>query len=282
MFSLLRWRAVLLLFALVFAAPLLRADNTNGTDRQDIRFKQSAPYSFSTNLVQRFGFNVPFPAYEITNETFHIVVPENLTTNSPIGLLVWISPSDESKLPPDWKPILAKHQLIYACPLRAGNGRDPLDRFRLALDAAFNLCRQYKISREHIFIGGFSGGSRLASMLGVAYSDVFGGTLCVCGVNFYQPIVTPAKEYWPGTYVPVTGMVKLAKSKGKFVLVTGEKDMNRENTKLCAEKGFKATGFKEVFYLEVPGMGHALPPAGYFTQAIEFLTKPDVAALTKQ
>jgi predicted esterase len=154
---------------------------------------------------------------------------------------------------------------------KSGNDRHPLDRFRLALDATCNMCRTYRIDRRRIFIGGFSGGARIASMLGVAYGDVFTGTLCVCGVNFYRALRSPEGEEYPATYSPDPGAWARAKQVGRFVLITGETDPNRRSTKCLAESGFKRDGFKNVRYLEVPGMGHATPDLGLFKSALEFL-----------
>jgi predicted esterase len=249
----------------------LGAENPNASPQedQDRQFTNSAPYASATAITRHFGFAVPLPDYDLKAEKFRLNVPEEYSTNAPWGLLVWISPENEAHVPKDLK--LAAHRLLMVSAYKSGNDRHPLDRFRLALDATCNMCRTYRIDRRRIFIGGFSGGARIASMLGVAYGDVFTGTLCVCGVNFYRALRSPEGEEYPATYSPDPGAWAQAKQVGRFVLITGETDPNRRSTKCLAESGFKRDGFKNVRYLEVPGMGHATPGLEVFKTALDFL-----------
>jgi predicted esterase len=171
----------------------------------------------------------------------------------------------------DWKTELENRGFLFVSANRSGNERHPIDRFRLALDATCNICRQYSVDRQRIYIGGFSGGSRMASMLGVAYADIFAGTLCISGVNFYKSVPTTGGKYFPPTFVPDPGVLQLAKQNRRFVLVTGEHDENRENTQAISTNGFMREGFRHVLYLEVPGMTHAMPDAKVFKQVMDYL-----------
>ncbi len=268
-----RTSLVVWLFCSVSAAAALQDAPTDSpsAESQDTRFTQTAPYSDETNLTRHFGYTVPLPAYAITNESFQVVIPDTYSTNSSWGLLVWISPSDDPAIPAEWRKELINHQLLFVSAHGAGNQRHPLDRFRLALDATCNLCRRCKVDRRRIYIGGFSGGARLASMLGVAYADIFTGTLCICGVNFYTDVAALQGKYYPATYSPDAGALVLGKRSGRFVLLTGEHDENRENTQRVCASGFKREGFRNVLYLEVPGMGHTMPDATVLRTALDYL-----------
>jgi predicted esterase len=140
------------------------------------------------------------------------------------------------------------------------------------------MCRRFKIARKRTYIGGFSGGARVASILGVAYADIYSGTLCVCGVNFYKNVRDAKGLYYTATYTPDPNVLSLARKGGRFVLLTGEKDINRENTNAVLEHGFKPSGFSHVLYLEVPGMQHAIPGAGDLKTALEFLDPAEDAS----
>jgi len=238
---------------------------------KDVRFTQTAPYSDATNITRHFGYTVELPTYEITNESFRVLVPRVYSTNSSWGLLVWISPSDEPAIPSDWEAVLEGQRLLFVSARGSGNQRHPLDRFRLALDGTCNMCRQYKVDRRRIYIGGFSGGARMASMLGVAYADIFTGALCVCGVNFYQAVAVSGGRYYPATFVPDPSVLLLAKTSGRFVLLTGEHDQNREDTQNVSRSGFKREGFRHVLYLEVPALSHAMPDVKIFEKALDYL-----------
>jgi len=264
-----------LMFAWLVTSGLAAAgiESTNrvtlgNTDRQ---FRDGAPYGSAAEITRHFGYKVPVPEYDLKSEKFRVIVPEDYSTNETWGLLVWISPENEARVPESWAAELARHRLLLVSAYKSGNDRHPLDRFRLALDATCNMCRNYPIDRLRIYVGGFSGGSRMASMLGVAYGDIFTGTLCVCGVNFYRALRSPEGEQYQPTYVPDPGAWARARKVGRFVLLTGETDPNRPNTKCLAESGFKRDGFKSVLYLEVPGMGHAMPELAVLRKALDFL-----------
>jgi predicted esterase len=237
----------------------------------DLSFSASAPYSTAAAVSRHFSYTSAMPDYSVTNELFQVIVPASQSTNASWGLLVWISPSDEPRIPSDWDAELGKRQLIVVGAYRSGNGRQPIDRIRLALDATYNVCRRYKVNRDRIYVGGFSGGGRIASMLGVGYADIFRGTLAICGVNFYLPVSDGHGKNWPASYISEQGMILLAQKSGRFVLLTGEQDPNRENTRDLANNGFKLAGFKSVLYLEVPGMNHEIPGAPTLAVALDFL-----------
>jgi len=264
-------KLVLLRIVAIFGLPSLGHAVEQG--KLDLRFSASAPYSSTAAVSLHFGNTSAMTDYNVTNELFQVIVPasQSTNTNTPWGLLVWISPSDEPHIPPDWDAELEKRQLIVVCAYRSGNRRQPVDRFRLALDATYNTCRRYKVNRDRIYVGGFSGGGRIASMLGVGYADIFRGTLAICGVNFYLPVSDGHGKNWPASYGSEQSMIQLAQKSGRLVLLTGEHDPNRENTRDLANNGFKLVGFKSVLYLEVPGMNHEIPAVPTLAVAFDFL-----------
>ena len=107
-------------------------------------------------------------------------------------------------------------------------------------------------------------------MVGMGYADVFTGTICVCGVSFYTDIPTPTGEHWPRSFKPDASLLAQARNNRRFVLVTGDEDINRENTHEVWQSGFQREGFRHVRYLEVPGLKHALPSAEVLGTALEF------------
>ena len=239
--------------------------------RIEVRFTQSAPYSTATEVNHRLGTREPPPAYDLEKEKFEVIIPDTTTTNAVCGLFVWVSPSDSPRIPSDWMPQLARHKLLVAGAYNTGNNRNFIDRFRLALDAAFNMPKRFATDPKRVYIGGFSGGGRIASMLGVSYADVFTGTLAVCGVNFYTTLPAGRGLNYPPGYAVDYKMATLAKKQGRFVLLTGEKDPNRDNTKAVYERGFKWGGFARALYIEVPGMGHSVPATKDMEVALTFL-----------
>jgi hypothetical protein len=55
-----------------------------------------------------------------------------------------------------------------------------------------------------------------------------------------------------------------------LVVLTGQNDPNREQTKVNAE-AFRKDGFQHLCYIEVPAMGHQPPDGEWFDKGIEAL-----------
>jgi predicted esterase len=242
----------------------------------DVAFSETAPYASAAELARRLGIKTVPAGYAIGDERFRIGLPPDYSSNSAWGLFVWVSPANQPRIPRAWEQELTKRRFLLVSAYRAGNERNAIERCRLALDATYNLCRQYRIDRNRIYIGGFSGGGRIASILGVSCADVFAGCLAVCGVDFHQQVPAGGGQFYPATYRPDSRLAARAREHGRFVLLTGEFDPNRENTKATAEHGFRANRFRHISYLEVKGMKHALPSAAVFGSALAYLDGTDV------
>jgi len=265
---------------LVFLSAGLAACGANSTDglsqtnvSTDIQFTLSAPYSARAEIVRRF--RVSPPEYDLAREKFRVLIPVAYSTNELWGLFVWVSPGDSPSIPADWKPVLAKRRLLSIGAYNSGNSRNTADRIRLALDAAYNVQQRFHIDPRRVYVSGFSGGGRIASILGVAYADVFSGAIPVCGVDFFASVPAGDGKYFPASYSsPESKILTVARKNSRFVLITGENDMNRTNTRAIHEYGFKRYGLSRVHYLEVPQMGHAVPSATALETAIDFLDGP--------
>jgi len=240
----------------------------------DVAFEKSPPHCDADELKARFRSKEDAGPYDVTKEKFRIVVPKTYTHAAKWGLFVYINADDGAGLPGGYEAALEKRKLLAISAYKCGNPRNIFDRFRLAIDANFNMSNRFNIDPARVYVSGFSGGGRVASMLAVAYADLFSGAIPLCGVNFYTDIPSEPGKAWPRGYMPVDEALKIAKSTGRYVLVTGEKDMNLKNTKGVYELGFKKEGFKHALLLEVPGMGHSPPPADWLEKGLEFLDRP--------
>ena len=111
------------------------------------------------------------------NERFGLYVPTAKPAKG-YALLVWVSPLDGAGMPPGWPDVLESRGVIFVTAARSGNLASPLGRrFPLALIAASNVPRLYPVDPDRIWIAGFSGGSRIAERLALAYPDVFSGAI---------------------------------------------------------------------------------------------------------
>jgi hypothetical protein len=239
---------------------------------QDVSFEASAPQSAPAVLKARLSASDKIPDWDVKPEKFRLVVPKGALAKP--GLFIYLNPDDSANLPGGYEAVLEKRGLIAVIPYKAGNSRNIFDRMRLAIDAQFNLRKKYAVDPSRVYLSGFSGGGRTASILAVAFADLFSGAAPLCGVNFYTAIPSAPERHWPPSYIPAADALKAAKSSGRYALITGEKDFNLANTKAVFEHGFKKEGFKRATLIEVPGLGHAPPAPEILDQALQFLDAP--------
>jgi predicted esterase len=121
-----------------------------------------------------------------------------------------------------------------------------------------------------VYVSGFSGGARMASMLGVTYAEMFSGAACFMGVNFYEPVLGKDNMVYQARYIPVDEILDIAKGACRFSLITSEKDFNLPNT-LAVHAAMEAAGFKATQLLQVPKIAHNMPAAEWLEKAISFL-----------
>ena len=212
--------------------------------------------------------------YQLSNESFEVYVPPNYTGVEPYGLIVWVSAGPGGSPPAHDLPVLDKHKLIWVGANNSGNKRAGWVRLGLAVDAAEHLPTLYKIDPLRVYASGGSGGGRCASMLAMGFPDVFtGGGYPIIGTNYFKIVELPPGENGRPRYYkrafdrPAAKLFALASKERRHVLLTGDTDANREQTRAYFE-AMEKDGFKHVTYLQVPGMGHSLPDAEWFEKGI--------------
>ncbi len=239
----------------------------------DVSFEGANELCDAEELKARFRSKEDAGPYDLKAEKFRLVVPKSYAAADKWGVFIYINANDSASLPAGYEAALEKRRLIAISPYRAGNSRNIFDRFRLAIDANVQLRKRFNVDADRVYVSGFSGGGRVASMLAVAYADIFSGAIPLCGANFYTDLPSEPGKHWPRGYIPVDEALKIAKEKGRYVLVTGEKDFNLKNTRAVHEHGFKKEGFKRAMLLEVPGLGHSPPSAEWLEKGLDFLDK---------
>ncbi len=262
------WR--FLVFSLVFSGVSLAQEAKPGV-RGVIRFEESPPQCQAEQVRARLSAVEDPPPYDVTKEEFEVLLPADYDEKTPHGLFIWVSAGDAPKIPVSWEKILAERHVIFVGARKTGNKRNIFDRIRLAIDANHNMRQRFEIDGRRVYVSGHSGGSRVASMLGVAWGEMFSGTVCFMGVNFYTDLEAEDGKVYGLSYLPVDQVLTLSKQFCRYALVTGEKDFNRANTRAAFANGFQREGFAHVKLLDVPGQGHGLPPAEWLGQALDFL-----------
>ena len=260
------------------------------------QFDERSPHSDHKRLVERMHLRkeIKVPPYDLADHTFQLVVPKAYDGSEAYGLLVFIHPNNNISLDRFYaqqiKNVLAKHQLIWVSYSGAGNPVLAHIRLGLALDAADNVMKRYRINDERVYVSGLSGGGRMTCMAGLYYPQVFTGGVPIVGSMYFRDVKMPTDEkllklirhipkgatgIWPqGVIEPKSKPLRAMKADQRWVLLAGEKDYNMPEMRAHFEQGFKADAFEHAHYLEVPGMGHNYPDAEWFEKAIEMLDAP--------
>ncbi len=278
----------LILFFLSFCLPFTSFAETIQTGEIPLTFKVKSAWSDPVKLARRGGW--PLEAlrkeadtnYDMANETFSAYIPADYDGTKPFGLIVYINAGDNGSIRPDWKPVLDKHHIIWIGANNGGNPRQFLIRMGMALDAVSNLKTLYKIDDDRIYISGTSGGGKVASILGIAWPDVFRGGLYIIGSTYYREVPNgDPNGFWVKGYnAPESKLFLQSKQRNRHVFFTGEKDMNRKPIKDMYEAA-KSDRFQHVTLLDAPGFGHQPPDAEWFEKGIAALEEIPPKAATK-
>ena len=201
-----------------------------------------------------------------TKEELELFVPA-LPESGRYGLLVFIMPAP-IVMPEDWRLPLERAGMIFVSAQRSGNSQSVFERrIPLALHAYEHVRSRYPVDPGRVFIGGFSGGSRMAQYTAMAYPEVFRGAMLVGGslkIGEYQVVLPPrdvALKFLSST---------------KLVFATGSEDglnggIDRRNRKVLESLCFQ--GYSRVAQMR---LGHWLPTGGGLARVLAELEKPVV------
>jgi hypothetical protein len=221
------------------------------TGLSDLRFTVPSPLSTTNGIRDRIGYLSRRNTYNPARENYRIIVPPNYTHQRTWGLFIWLDLNDAPRIPSDWPAVLAQKGFVTVLPSNIGNRRSSSDRFRVALDARHHMPRLFNIDHSRIIVCGWNGGARIASVLGVAYSDQFPNCIPMMGCVFYEQIPLGRNRFFPVAYTPKASFVDRAKG-NRFIIVTSPADVLRQECQLVYQHGFKAGGFRDARLLTVP------------------------------
>jgi pimeloyl-ACP methyl ester carboxylesterase len=166
-------------------------------------------------LLARAGKRLSEQPINLAEENFALYVPAQSPPRG-YALLVFVPPWQDARLPTGWAAVLDRYGVIFVSAGRSGNDETPLGRRDpLALMAAYNVMRRYAVDPDHVYIGGFSGGSRVALHLALGYPDVFRGALLNAGSDPIGNAELP---------LPPKDLFFQFQNSTRLVYVTGERD----------------------------------------------------------
>jgi len=216
-------------------------------------------------------------AFDPNAERFFVHVPEEYSGETAYGLIVFTdADSDSRQLPEGWQTVLDQRKFLYIAPQGAGNDQHSNRRLGLAVLGALEMMKHYRIDPNRVYAAGFSGGARMAGLLGFYQTDVFHGTIQNCGADFYKPVPVQSATSSADTAGNPYGLFdatadEIAGARGvRFALITGSRDFRHGNILDIFNGGFAAEGFKAKLF-DVPGMQHDTADGPTLSAALDFI-----------
>lgn len=253
--------------------------------QHDTRFSEYAPSAASSELVRRMlsplaGETIRRNlasrsgvlnerAVDLSKESFVLYVPRE-SPPSGYGVLVFVPPWPDARLPPGWAPVLDRFGMIFVSAAHSGNDASVLGRRApLALLAASNVAMRYRVDPEHVFVGGFSGGSRVALRLALDYPDVFLGAFLNAGSDAIGG---------PSTPLPAGDLFQRFQETSRLYLATGAEDAASVLLDTATTSSLQRLCVSNVKDVTIPRTGHGVAAHDVLTAGLDYLTGPPSAA----
>jgi pimeloyl-ACP methyl ester carboxylesterase len=278
-----RWAFLPGAIAAALLVSFARAQSTASGLRTDVVFTEYSPLSSTAELVRRLtspltalrldqeaeraGKTLRGQPIDLARERYSINVPAS--PHSPSGtysLLVLVPPWPRAEVPRQWIPVLDRYHTILVTAANSGNDAPTIDRREpLALLAAHNTLKQYPVDPQQVYIGGFSGGARVALRLALGYPDVFHGALLNAGSD---PVGTADVP------LPPADLFRRFQESTRLVYVTGERDATNLIEDMQSRRSLEKWCVFDVVTQTEPRQEHELADASAFSRALDALLGP--------
>lgn len=245
---------------------------------QNVTFTDYSPLSRSAELARRFFTPLSYQGIashfegvgeqpvDLAQEKFVVYVPGGEPPKDGYGLLVFIPPWPQAGLPNGWSRALDRHGLIFVSAANSGNEASTLDRrVPLALLAYENIRRSHKLDEKRMYVGGMSGGSRVALRVALAYPDVFRGALLNAGSD---PIGEGAVT------LPPAALFARFQESTRLVYLTGARDEFNVSSDLKSMRSLRDWCVFDVHSEVMARRGHEIADVGGLERALDELEKP--------
>ncbi len=243
----------------------------------DVVFNQYAPLSSSAELARRLvsplnarrlqqqaaatGAAIRDQPIDLAQERFALYVPPKAPPGG-YALLVFVPPWNEAKVPPEWIATLQKQGVILVTAANIGNDANVLDRREpVALLAAYNTMSRYRVDPRRVYVGGFSGGSRVALRLALGYPDLFRGVLLDAGSDVIgEQIPLPPRD-----------LLYQFQTATRVVYLTGQRDAFHQDADRESRHSLQAWCLSDIDTQTMPWTGHELADAASLGRALASL-----------
>jgi predicted esterase len=270
------YRITQCLTAALLCALLAPAREARAGSASTATFTETTALSSNAEIVRRMvnasmqarlaqsGANLASQPLDPSAEQFLVYVPTDKPAGG-YGLFVFVPPWKQLRIPDGWADALDKNGLILVTAANSGNDADDFARrIPLALIAEQNIVKRYTIDPDRIFVGGFSGGARVALKLALGYPDVFKGALLDAGAD---PIDTDSLPLPPEDLFAQF-------ERSRLVFIAGDSDTGALRMDAASLSSLRAHCVLNTEEQVLPSVGHAIADAGAFAGALSALEKP--------
>jgi hypothetical protein len=281
--SVLRAGLVAVLLSLAPAAPAVVAtapqaaglqtgiafDGYSPLGRTDVLFERLLTPLWATRAREAYaerGEDPPPYTLDIKAERFSVYVPDAPPPPAGYGLMVFVPPWNEAAVPRRWRPVLDDAGMLFVTAAASGNDAPVLPRrAALALHAAANVAARWPVDPARIYVGGFSGGARVALHLAIGYPDVFSGALIDGSSDTIGSFLVP---------FPPTGLLHRAQEHLRLVYAWGTADTPNADGAAFSIVSARRACLPRTARLPMPDRGHQPVDAGTFRRALHLLEEP--------
>lgn len=192
------FRCLPIIAATFFACVCATADTLSPGAHDDVRFDGYSPLSTTTQLffremsplAERRALalyaerkqKVPPYTLDIGAERFAVYVPRTPPPASGYGLLVFVPPWPQASVPRRWRQAFDDTGTVFVTAANSGNDQLMVPRrIALAIHGYANVSSRLKIDPERVYVGGMSGGARVALRIALGHADIFRGAILDAG-----------------------------------------------------------------------------------------------------
>jgi pimeloyl-ACP methyl ester carboxylesterase len=199
---------------------------------------------------------------DLAQERFTVYVPSHPPTQG-YGLLVFVPPWEKAMLPRGWAAILDRRGVIFVSAANSGNEANILDRREpLALLAAHNIMQRFRVDPERVYIGGYSGGSRVALRLALGYPDVFRGAFLNAGSDPIGDAQVP---------LPPPDLFSRFQEMTRIVYISGQNDAVNVDKDAVSRQSMLEWCVFDWYAERSPWTGHEVAGPAVFSRALDML-----------
>ena len=250
---------------------------------QDVTFDQPAPLARLETLLARVMTPLAHErlraqatvsslrgeTLDISRQRFALYVPTAPAPADGYALLVFVPPWDGAGIPSAWLPVLARHGVILVTAAQSGNDANVVtQRIPLALAGHVNVAARYRLNPARVYVGGFSGGARVAQRIALAYPELFRGALLNAGSDAFGD---------DGVALPPTAPWRDLENRGRFVYATGSRDESALGSDRRSRASARNLCLRDLVTLPMRGRGHEPIDAATLDRALAALDAPHQA-----